>query len=236
MPGEQTPVAMNKENVGTLYVDALAVGTIPYNSAQVNGIAVPANPAVNTVLTATSATTATWSPIGVPLKPGWFYPSDGNGGSRTMTYQLLWAFPFDAGRAFAFSKLACNVTTAGTAGSLIRLGVYASDGAGGIGALLLDAGTVAGDATGVKTVTGLTTAAGPDRLWFAAVWQGTNTTAPVLQGYSRPLPYIGWSAFMQFPPLIGYQFAGITGALPATLPTPTSNENSLVPAVQFATA
>jgi hypothetical protein len=199
---------------------------------KVNGVSVTGTPAAGYVPFASGTTAASWSPMGVPLKSTYYYPSDGQGGSRTMTYQLLWIFPFDLQRAITITKLACNVTTAGTAGSTIRLGIYSSDGAGGIGNLLIDGGTVAGDSTGIKTAT-ISQAAGPDRIWLCAAWQGTNTTAPVLQGYARSAPFIGWSSFVQFPPLMGYQYAGITGALPASLAAPTSNENSMLPAVQF---
>lgn len=225
--GDQTPVVMNRENVGMLYVDQLTVG-----GTQVGGTP----PAAGQVLTATGPTSSQWQSIGVPLKSGYWYPADGGGGNRTMTYNLLWLWPFDCQRAITITKMACNVTTAGTAGSTIRMACYASDGAGGIGNLLVDTGTVAGDATGIKTVSGLSVAAGPDRLWFGAVWQGTNTTAPVLQAYAKASPYMGWSSFVQFPSLIAYQFTGITGALPASLGNPTGTENSNAPGVQFTPA
>jgi hypothetical protein len=166
-----------------------------------------------------------------PLKHTWWYPQDGGGGTRTMTFNLLWLWPFDLTVPVTISALACNVTSAGTAGSTIRLGIYSSDGASGVGALLLDAGTVAGDSTGVKTAA-INQAASPDRLWFGAVWQGTNSTAPVLQAYTHAAPYVGWSAFQQFPSILAYTYAAISGALPATVSSP-SVENSNAPAVQF---
>lgn len=202
---------------------------------QINGVTVSGTPTAGQVPFATGSTTAAWTSIGVPLKSGWYYPLDGGGGNRTMTYNLLWLWPFDCQRSITISKLACNVTTAGSSGTTIRLGVYASDGAGGIGNLIVDGGTVAGDTTGVKTIT-LSQAAGPDRLWFGAVWQGTNSTAPALQAYSKAMPYIGWSSFVQFPSIVAYQYTGITGALPASLGTPTGNENNNAPAIQFAPA
>lgn len=166
-----------------------------------------------------------------PLKHTWWYPQDGGGGNRTMTFNQLWLWPFDLTQSVTISALACNVTTGGTAGSTIRLGIYGSDGASGVGGLLLDAGTVAGDATGVKTAT-VSQAASPDRLWFGAVWQGTNSSAPVLQAYTRAAPYVGWSAFQQFPSVLAFTYTGISGALPGTVSSP-GVENSNTPAVQF---
>jgi hypothetical protein len=172
-------------------------------------------------------------PLVVPPKSGWFYPVDGQGGSRTMVYQQLWLFPYDLLRASTAASIACNVTTGGTAGSTIRLGVYNSDGAGGVGGLLVDAGTVDGSTTGVKTVSSLTSATAADRLWLGAVWQGVNTTAPVLQAYSKALAGVGWSSFVQFPPIIGWTWTGISGALPATLGAPAGMENNNTPSVQI---
>lgn len=172
-------------------------------------------------------------PLVVPPKSGWFYPVDGQGGSRTMTYQQLWLYAFDCQRASTITSISCNVTTGGTAGSLIRPCVFSSDNAGGVGALLLDPGTVVGDSTGVKTVGSLSTATITDRLWIGAAWQGTNTAAPVLQAYSKALATVGWSAFVQFPPVIGYTYTGISGALPASLGAPSGFENNNVPSVQL---
>jgi hypothetical protein len=173
------------------------------------------------------------TPLVVPPKSGWFVPVDGQGGSRTMVYQQLWLYPFDLQRAGTIASISCNVTTGGTAGSTIRLCAFSSDRAGGVGSLLLDAGTVAGDSTGVKTVSSLTTATPADRLWLGAAWQGTNTSAPVLQAYSKALSGVSWSSFVQFPPIIGYTWTGISGTLPATLGAPAGNENNNVPSVQL---
>lgn len=213
-------------------------GTLPSSItvAKINGTSVPAAPATGQVLTATSSSSATWQSIGVPLKSGWYYPQDGGGGSLTMTYQLMWLWPFDCQRAITLAKLALNVKTAGPADAVIRMGVYSSDGAGGIGSLLIDALTVSAASTGVKTIT-VSQAAGPDRLWIAAVWQGTTTTGgPVVQAYAKASPYLGWSSYQQFPSVIAYQFPGIAGALPASLAAPTAFENNAAPGVQLAPA
>lgn len=212
-------------------------GTYPAPTvAKINGTSVPATPTNGQVLTATGGTSATWQPIGLPLKSTWWYPADSGGGNHTMTYQLMWIYPFDCQRAITINQIACNVTTIGASDAVIRLGIYGSDGAGGIGNLIRDAGTVSAFTTGVKTIT-INQAVGPDRLWLCAVWQGTTSvTQPVLQAYSKVQSFIGWTSFVQFPPIQAYQFAGIAGSLPATLATPTAFENNNSPAVQFQVA
>lgn len=173
----------------------------------------------------------------IPLKSGWYYPTDGGNPNHGMLYQTLWLAPFDLQQAHTLTQIACQVKTAGVAGATIRLGIYSSDGAGGIGNLLIDAGTVAGDSTGIKTVA-ISKASNADRIWLGAVWQGVNGAAPTLQGSQRVVASVGWSAFVDnfATGIYGYSWGSITGALPTTLPTPTSYENGQVPNVQFTVA
>lgn len=175
--------------------------------------------------------------VGSALKSGWYYPTDGGNPNHSMLFATLWVAPFDFQMPSAtINKLACNVVTPGTAGSTIRLGVYGNDGAGGIGNLVVDAGTVAGDTSGVMTKT-VSAAVTWGRLWLGAVWQGTDGSAPVLQGNQRIVQYVGFSGFVtSFASPYGYSFGSISGALPATLPTPASFENGHVPTVQFTIA
>ncbi len=82
-------------------------------------------------------------------------------------------------------RVSCNVSTAGTAGHVARMGIYNTDPATGLPTtVLVDSGTVAVDTTGVKEVVvsatlhglywlGLTTQSGT----FTAY--GTNVTGPV---------------------------------------------------------
>lgn len=174
---------------------------------------------------------------GAQLKSGWFYPTDGGNPNHSMLFNTLWVSPFDLQMASAtVNLLACNVVTGGTAGSTIRLGIYGNDGRGGIGSLIVDAGTVAGDATGVMTKA-VSAPISQGRIWLGAVWQGTDGSAPVLQGNQRIVQYVGFSSFVNsFASPYGYSFGSISGALPLTLPTPTSFENGHVPTVQFTIA
>src|SRR5690606_4875557 len=71
----------------------------------------------------------------------------------------IYGTPFLLTTAATLMTVSLSVTTAAaTAGSLARFAVWAANGPEGSGAsLVLDAGTVAIDSTGVKSATGLTT-------------------------------------------------------------------------------
>lgn len=75
------------------------------------------------------------------------------------------------------SSMAVQVNTAGETDSVIRLGLYENDTDGTPSALLVDAGTVAADTTGVKTLT-VSQAVSNQWIWVAAVVQGASTTPP----------------------------------------------------------
>lgn len=85
----------------------------------------------------------------------------------------------------SFDQIGLRVQTAGTTGTLIRLGVYSSGPDGAPLTRLIDAGTVTGDSTGTKAITipALTLTAG--LCWVAVVQQAVFTTAPSIdQGNS----------------------------------------------------
>lgn len=114
-------------------------------------------------------------------------------------------------------KLAINVTIGGGAGSVHRLGLYASTATGQPGALILDAGTVATTGTGNITIT-ISQAVAAGLYWVAVVQQGAPSPTASLSYYQAttfnvpPPGFTADSTFFQ----IGYVDTGsITGALPA---------------------
>lgn len=83
--------------------------------------------------------------------------------------------------ATTFDRIGCDVTTAGEASSVMRLGIYA-DNNGTPGALILDAGTVTTATTGIKTIT-ISQKLAPGRYWLAALTQAAATTQPTCRSY-----------------------------------------------------
>ncbi len=74
-------------------------------------------------------------------------------GNTALAANTLYGSPFLAARDITVDRILLNVTTA-AAGKSIRMGIYKADGTNLYpGSLLLDAGTVATDTTGVKLIT-----------------------------------------------------------------------------------
>ena len=124
------------------------------------------------------------------------------------------------------SALAAEVTTVGQTGALVRLGLYEDSGAGQPGNLLVDAGTIPGDAAGVAATTLVQPVTlTPGWYWTAAVVQAAATTQPALRCYSTfgtepplPGPYFPTGSYLT---QTGYSYlfpgqSGVSGALPAT--------------------
>lgn len=139
----------------------------------------------------------------------------------------LTAVPFWVGESWTFDRIACAVTTA-AAGSTVRLGIYADNGQGLPGALVLDAGTVSGEAVAAVEAT-ISQSLAPGWYWLAAVNQGGN---PALRGCSSfatmPVGSATAAESTQSQPVTGHLMGGVTGALPATF---TRSASALAPAL-----
>jgi len=81
----------------------------------------------------------------------------------------IYAIPFIVMIAEAFDRISVNVSTAGSAGSKARLGIYYNDVAKP-GARLLDAGEIDVDSTGVKEIT-ITQTLQPGLYWLVLIAQ-----------------------------------------------------------------
>lgn len=133
-------------------------------------------------------------------------------------------YPWYVPNPVTITVIGVEITTAGDAGSTVRLGLYADNGTGLPGQLILDSianavsGAVDGATVAVQSVTVAKTL--PAGLyWVAAVVQNVTTTSPTVRTANGPItPYtygstavpgagVGW---------IGYTQSGVTAALPAT--------------------
>lgn len=133
--------------------------------------------------------------------------TNGNGTLRVSRIEL--------DKAVTVDRLAVDITVAGEAGSLVRLGIYA-DNAGVPGALVLDAGTVAGDGTpGIKeAVVSQALAAGV--YWMGAAVQAAPTTQPTLRICAGLVPTTQSGTLSTLSQTWGgYSQTGVSGALPA---------------------
>lgn len=117
-----------------------------------------------------------WSTLFPPMRAGCAYQPQfvGTRGKAQLTADTASAAPFVVPRATAFDQLSLEITTA-VAGSTVRLGIYADDGAGRPGALVLDAGTVNASGIGAKTISASITLQ-PGLYWLAAAARGGSPT------------------------------------------------------------
>lgn len=133
--------------------------------------------------------------------------------------------------AVTLDRLGAEVSVTGDAGSLVRLGIYADDGTGKPGALMLDAGTILGDSATVQSIT-ISKALTAGWYWFGAVTQNITVTPPTVRSATaliEPVVVAYSAAPAANTPAVGYSTSGVTGALPATFGTPATT--TAVPAV-----
>jgi hypothetical protein len=148
--------------------------------------------------------------------------------SATQGNALLRLVPFIVPQALTIAQIGTEFTVAGDAASIFRMAVYADDGTGYPGSLLLDggsistgtgnAGTVAtGGTPGVYMNTGITPLAlAPGMYWTGGAVQGVAVTQPTMRtaqfiqfaGANNVLPGTGATS-------IGYAQSSVSGAMPA---------------------
>jgi len=118
-------------------------------------------------------------------------------------------------------RIGAEVTSAGDAGSLVRLGIWQDDGTGRPGALILDAGTIAGDSATVQEIT-IAQPLTRGVYWFGLCVQNVTVTQPTLRfnASSGLVPLdAGTSTPAANKASLSVTRSGITGAFPATFGT-----------------
>jgi hypothetical protein len=160
--------------------------------------------------------------FGFDLLPNFYYANFGVGVQQaTRGNGTLFYFPFTVSKQGNIDRIGTGINLAGSAGSVIRLGIYASDDFGQPSTLLLDAGTIDGTATGVGEITispALTLPIG--RYFFAICQQGapaTNSRLYLSQSYKDPLIRVQNNSDATGTLYVGYFQSGVTGAFPASV-------------------
>lgn len=184
-----------------------------------------------------------YRPTGLPnvASGSYFFPASQNGSttSATLGVGTLRLTSWYVSKTISLAGLSVDVTAAGEAGSLFRIGVYADTGTALPGALVLDAGTVAVSAIAkVEATMSLTLA--PGVYWIGGAVQNVVTTQPTLTicqstGYCPPVP-VAPHAPSSFTlagingAAIGVNATGVTGALPGTFTSsgPTTSVPRLI--------
>lgn len=111
-------------------------------------------------------------------------------------------------------RIGLEVTQAGAAGCLVRLGIRRDNGYGYPGELLLDAGTIDGTVVGFNPISIDQFIGAGVTVWLMACGQ-VDTTSLVIRGRQLD-PLVSQGANGANANRAGYRQTGITGALPAT--------------------
>lgn len=158
------------------------------------------------------------------LRPSHYYqctPATGLSTDSTLGWNVVRVMPFVVPNRVTITRLGAEVTVAGAAGSLFRLGIYADNGNTFPGALVLDAGTIPGDSATVQELT-VSKALKPGLYWVGGAVQGgssgTQPTLRTLTGVTAGRGVIN-NGF-QVPPAAapiapGFAYTGVSDALPA---------------------
>jgi hypothetical protein len=139
------------------------------------------------------------------------------GTAGTGRFSPMWVPPGGA----TVDRIACQVTVAGSAGAVVRLGIYANGASNDYpGSLILDAGTVDATSTGVKEIT-ISQAIPEGLVWLCAAGQVASCTMQGTQGNACPMWFVSSTVAMGFS-VVGLTRTGMTGAFPGTAPSAAS--------------
>jgi hypothetical protein len=159
-----------------------------------------------------------------PRAGNWFIPisQHATATSATLGVGTLRVSPFLLRKPVTITHLAADVATVGEAGSKFRMGAWSDDGDNYPGALLVDAGQIAGDSATVQSsAAAITLPAGI--IWLGGAVQTVSTTQPTMRTLDVdlhtpvPLPF-GTSVPTANTSGVGLSVTGVTGAFAATFP------------------
>ena len=142
-----------------------------------------------------------------------------------VTLDRVYYLPFPVGESLAIDRIACSVTTLGSAGAVVRLGIY-SDTDGIPDARVLDAGTVDATTTGFKEITISQSLTAGSLYWMAICSQVAVASLRVV-GVGAGAEWVGQDLATDLR-TCNYMQAGVTGAFPANATPVTGTTQSPV--------
>lgn len=145
-------------------------------------------------------------------------------GTESEPNGVIEAVPIFVPSAITADRISCEVTGAGS-GSVVRLGIYNSGANGLPSGLLLEAGTVSSDSTGVKEIA-ISQALSPGQYWLAGLIE-VLTTNPTMRIVTATTNQIRTSFGVEN--LHGVrQFGLSTGSLPDPFPSALADDDLLL--------
>lgn len=142
--------------------------------------------------------------------------------SNALTTGTLRLAPWFVASPITIDRIGAEITTVGESGSKLRVGVYSDNGHAFPGALLLDAGQIAGDSATVQDLT-VSQVIPAGLYWVGGAVQSVVTTQPTVRITNNvylPVPIVGSNTTPSAgATMVGYAQTGVTGALPANFTT-----------------
>lgn len=151
-------------------------------------------------------------------------PAWGANATANVPVNRMFALPFWPGRTCTLTALAGDVTLALVGGNL-RMGLYNADSAGLPTTLVADYGTVSAGLTGIRTISGLSTAVRPV-LYYLIVGRQGGVLNLGLTTRATWDPIVSEAAPSGNANLNCYYKDGVSGALPATFGTPDGSDTA----------
>lgn len=171
--------------------------------------------------------------------PGqWYLPDIAieGGGVSTLSFGTLYAMP-KLLRAGTIAGIAARHFGTATASEVCRLGIYADNGTGYPGALVIDAGTIdLSTAVAIKSITISQAISTSGLYWLAGVKQGPTNNATMLvfaasAGIAQSRFQMPADSDFQARTTCGFTQASVTGALPANFTTTVTMIGATVPVI-----
>lgn len=146
------------------------------------------------------------------------YYASGNfgstGTSAALTEATLRVSPFYTRQRITIDRIAAEVTSAGGAGSVFRLGIYKDNGSGYPGVKVIDAGTINSTSATAQEIT-ISQVLEPGLYWFGGVIQGAAGSLPTIRTTISSIQTVGASSITTaVQSTVGYGLTSVTGALP----------------------
>jgi hypothetical protein len=225
------PITLAQSQVTSLTTDLAAKASLASPALTGTPTAPTATAGTNTTQLATTAFVQSAATPGFSYKSGYYYDTKNatvaNGSGVLQTNNDLFFHSYQVTSAITIQSLSINVSSAAASSSTIaRLGIYTDNGSGSPQTLILDAGTVQLNSTGIKTIT-VSQSLAKGIYWFA-VWYSKGGGASGSYGFysdsgAKSDTSTGQitNSYGNSESPIGYLLNTTYGSFPSTFPTGT---------------
>jgi hypothetical protein len=167
---------------------------------------------------------------GIPafMRSGLYYAASVPSTTGVVSNDTLRVAPIQIPKIVTLDRIGCEVTVVGQTGSTIALCIFGDDGTGYPGPLVLNAGTVAVDITGVKELT-ISQLLKPGTYWIGGVITGSSTTPPTLRLLNGSETFVGvpTNTAALSSTAYGYSATATGGVIPTNYSTTISSTGTI---------